>query len=66
MNKISNKKENRGGKRAGAGRPPIGKPTTLISLKMDTELVMLLPPTINRSKYINDSVREKMKADGYI
>ena len=54
-----------GGKRPRAGRPK-GVDTTLISVKLETELVNSLPSDINRSKYVNDAVRERMKKDGYI
>ena len=57
--------KNWGGKREGAGRPK-GVETTLISVKLETVLVDALPSDINRSKYINDAVRAKMKKDGYI
>lgn len=58
-------KKNWGGKREGAGRPK-GVETTLISVKLETVLVNALPSDINRSKYINDAVKIKMKEDGYI
>jgi hypothetical protein len=35
-------------------------------VKLETELVNSLPSDINRSKYVNDAVRERMKKDGYI
>ena len=54
-----------GGKRPRAGRPK-GVDTTLISVKLETELVEALPSDLNRSKYINEAVRERMKKDGYI
>ena len=58
-------KKKRGGRREGAGRPK-GVDTTLISVKLETELLQALPIGINRSKFINDAVREKMKRDGLI
>ena len=62
MEEVKNK---RGGRREGAGRPK-GVDTTLISVKLETELLQALPIGINRSKFINDAVREKMKRDGLI
>lgn len=49
-------KKKRGGKREGAGRPK-GADTTLISVKLETELLNLIPNNTNRSKYINYAVR---------
>jgi hypothetical protein len=62
MEEVKNK---RGGRREGAGRPK-GVDTTLISVKLETELLRALPLGINRSKYVNDAVREKMVRDGII
>lgn len=57
-------KKKRGGKREGAGRPK-GVDTTLISVKLESELLNLIPNT-NRSKYINYAVRETLKRDGLL
>lgn len=54
-----------GGKRPGAGRPRCNS-SKAVGYKMDLELYTLLPYYINRNKYINEAVREKMKQDGYI
>lgn len=62
---MDEEKKGWGGKRPHAGRPK-GVDTTLISVKLETELVEALPSDLNRSKYINDAVRERMKKDGYI
>ena len=65
-------KENRnwGGKRQGAGRNGNGKPTQMISFRIEKELLEKLPhfdtPKENRSTYLNDCVREKLKRDGII
>ncbi len=59
-------KKNWGGKREGAGRPKSDVETKIISIKMETELVKSLPSDINRSRYVNEAVREKMKKDGYL
>ena len=58
-------KKKRGGAREGAGRPK-GEDTKMISCRLETELLTKIPPQINRSKYINDAVREAMKRDGFI
>ena len=59
-------KKQHGGKRSGAGRPE-GLTKTLISLKLDNDLVEafkahsdVIP---NKSKYICDAVRQAMKRD---
>ena len=61
---MEDTKKKRGGKREGAGRPK-GVDTTLISVKLETELLNLIPET-NRSKYINYALIETLKRDGYI
>ena len=62
---MDEEKKGWGGKRPRAGRPK-GVDTKLISVKLETVLVESLPSDLNRSKYINDAVRERMKKDGYI
>ena len=62
---MDEKKKSWGGKRPRAGRPK-GVDTTLISVKLETVLVKSLPSDLNRSKYINDAVKDRMKKDGYI
>lgn len=59
MNNMEEIRSKRGGKREGAGRPK-GVPTTLISVKLETALLEALPSDKNRSKYINEAVREKL------
>ena len=60
-------KKQRGGKREGAGRKPVGISTTAMSLKLDNDLYNALVATgLKRNRYINDAVREKMIKDGYI
>lgn len=56
-------KKKRGGKREGAGRPK-GVDTTLISVKLETDLLKRIPPYINRSKFVNEAVRKKLQDDG--
>lgn len=62
MEEIKNK---RGGKREGAGRHK-GEDTKMISVRLSTELLINIPPQTNRSKYINDAVRDALKRDGFI
>ena len=62
MEEIKNK---RGGKREGAGRHK-GEDTKMISVRLSTELLINIPPKTNRSKYINDAVRDALKRDGLI
>lgn len=54
-----------GGKREGAGRHKV-KDTTMISLRLETELLNRIPPQVNRSQYINDAVRYVLENDGLI
>ena len=58
-------KKKRGGRREGAGRHK-GVDTTLISVKIETKLVNSIPANTNRSKYLNDALRERMIKDGFI
>ena len=48
-------KKNWGGRREGSGRPK-GIESSIISIKLK----------FNRSEYINNALRTKMKKDGYI
>ena len=60
-------KKHRGGKREGAGRKAVGISTHLMSLKLDNDLFNALSDAgLNKNRFINDAVREKMKKDGYI
>lgn len=60
-------KKQRGGKREGAGRKAVGISTHLMSLKLDNDLFNALSDAgLNKNRFINDAVREKMKKDGYI
>ncbi len=63
---MNEKKNTHGGKRPGAGRPRGAVATKPVGYKMDLELYNHLPYYINRNKYVNEAVREKMKQDGYI
>ena len=62
-------KKQRGGKRAGAGRPK-GASTHAMPLKLDIDLyevlISLKSKDFNRNRYINDAVRSAMVKDGYI
>lgn len=65
-----------GGKRVGAGRHPKSDSKKQIAMKLDNDLYTVfkaLPFSqkfddggINRGRYINDAIREKMERDGYI
>ena len=63
--KMEEIKKKRGGKRDGAGRPK-GEETTMISVRLEKELLKRIPSQTNRSKYVNDAVREKMAKDGLL
>lgn len=57
----------RGGKREGAGRKAVGVSTHPMALKLDNDLFEALAKLdINKNRYINDAVREKMIQHGYI
>ena len=60
------KKTTWGGKRENAGRKGAGVPVQMISFRIEKRLVEKLPPEENRSKYLNDCVRERLKKDGII
>ena len=63
MEEIKNK---RGGRREGAGRKA-GTTTHQMALKLDKDLHKALSSaSLNKNRYINDAVRDKMKKDGYI
>lgn len=60
-------KKKRGGKREGAGRKAVGLSTHPMALKLDNDLFEALAKLdINKNRYINDAVREKMIQHGYI
>ena len=60
-------KKQRGGKREGAGRPAVGITTHPMALKLDNNLfTMLSDAGVNKNRYINDAIREKMVRDGLI
>ena len=51
-------KKQRGGKREGSGRKPVGISTTAMSLKLDNDLYEVLKSQgLNKNRYINDAVR---------
>ena len=58
-------KRKSGGRREGAGRPQ-GETKTMISVRLDNDLLECLPEEINRNQYINDAVRAKAKKDKLI
>ena len=60
-------KKTRGGKRQGAGRKPVGISTHAMALKLDNDLHEALGlASLNKNRYINDAVREKLAKDGLI
>lgn len=61
MGKIDGRKNN-GGRREGAGRPK-GSNKTLISLRIENDLLVAIPKEMSRNQYINDAIREKAKQD---
>lgn len=67
-------KKNWGGKRENSGRKKKAESTT-VSIKLNNDLLEAFPMLIkkgdklvkfNRSEYINDAVKDKLKNDGYI
>lgn len=54
-----------GGHREGAGRPK-GSNKTLISLRLENDLLKSIPKEINRNQFINDSVREKAERENLL
>ena len=60
-------KKTRGGKREGAGRKAHGATTHAMALKLDNDLfVALSASSLNKNRYINEAVREKMSRDGLL
>ena len=62
-------KKTRGGARPGAGRKPSGITTTQLGLKIDNDLFDVFKAhkdDIKMNRYINDAIRAKMIADGYL
>ncbi len=66
---MEEEKKQRGGKRKGAGRPS-GTNQTPISLKLDNDLLnafrVHLDIIPNRSKYINDAIRNALTQDNLL
>ena len=72
---IMEEKKNWGGKREGSGRKKKAE-STIISIKLNNDLLEAFPSEImdkdgklvkfNRSEYINNVLRAKMKEDGFI
>lgn len=68
-------KKNWGGKREGSGRKKKAE-SSIVSIKLNNDLLEAFPTEItnengelvkfNRSEYINNVLRAKMKKDGYI
>lgn len=59
----------KGGKRPGAGRPPVQRKQKQISLKLDADIADVFDSDLfqgKKNRYINDAIREKMLKDGLI
>ena len=52
------KRKNNGGKRAGAGRPPVKNRKKTFSFSVDKDVEKKLNDIENRSRFINDCVRK--------
>lgn len=64
---MAEEKKQRGGKREGAGRKAVGISTHPMALKLDNDLYDVLSKiNLNKNRYINEAVRERMKREGYI
>ena len=48
-----------GGKREGAGRPKSEKTKSIMSLRLDSDLVGYVSSKENKSKFINDCIRKE-------
>ena len=60
-------KKQRGGYREGSGRKAVGLSTHAMSLKLDNDLYeALCSINLNKNRYINDAVRERMEKEGII
>lgn len=57
------RRSNRGGRREGAGRKSIYGATKNINFRLDGDLLLSLEALPNRSRFINDAIREKLKRD---
>ena len=74
MNMEEKKQSKKGGKRIGAGRPPKSDSKKQISIKLDRDLydIFKTPPFVkdnnglNRGRYINEAIREKLERDSFI
>lgn len=62
MEKKQDGRKNNGGRRSGAGRPK-GSNKTLISLRIENDLLNAIPKELNRNQFINDSIREKTEKE---
>lgn len=64
---MEENKKKRGGKREGAGRKAVGISTHAMALKLDNDLFdTFSASSLNKNRYINDAIREKMLKDGLI
>ena len=64
---MAEEKKQRGGKSEGAGRKAVGISTHPMALKLDNDLYgILTAANINKNRFINEAVREKMQKEGYM
>lgn len=56
-------KNKSGGKRKGAGRPKSDNPKQIISLRIEPDLIEYVNSKKNRSKFINNCIREKIERE---
>lgn len=52
------KKSRAGGKRAGAGRPKKDDAKTVVTFRIDADLASLVKSKDNKSRFINDCIRQ--------
>lgn len=64
---MAEEKKQRGGKREGAGRRAVGVTTHPMSLKLDKDLYGIMSEAnLNKNRYINEAIRERLKKDGLL
>lgn len=59
----------KGGKRPGAGRPPVERKQKAISLKLDVDIADVFDSEcfiVKKNRYINDAIRERMLKEGLL
>ncbi len=61
---MEEQKKNIGGRREGAGRKLGSGKKEHITVRLDKVLLNSFPDGVERTRFINDAVREKMQRDG--